>query len=134
MCFDDRAADRKSHSEPAGLGRVERVEQPVDARCVNPGARVLHGNQNLISVLVRSDQEIAGALIDSGHCLHPVHDKIDENLLDLDSIATNGRKRRAEVLVQRDALVAKLALHEPNRVLDQLIEIQRDQLRVGFSA
>src|SRR6476646_985596 len=38
MCFDDRAADRKSHSEPTWLGRVERVEQPVDARCVNPGA------------------------------------------------------------------------------------------------
>ena len=35
--FDDRAADRQSHAHAAGLGRVERVEQLIEARRVEPG-------------------------------------------------------------------------------------------------
>ena len=79
--FDDRAANRQSHAQTAGLCREEGGEEPVGILWLYTRARILYRHENLVSLLLRSDQEVARAIGDSRHSLHPVHQQIDGNLL-----------------------------------------------------
>jgi hypothetical protein len=42
MSLDDRTADRQSHAQAAGLGRIEGLEQPVGALGCKPWAGISH--------------------------------------------------------------------------------------------
>ena len=50
MRLDDRSADRQPHSHAAGLGRVKRVEEPVQALRLQARARVLYRLRRLHSL------------------------------------------------------------------------------------
>src|SRR5687767_11435666 len=47
---DDRASDGQAHAKPLGLRGVERLEQPVEVVHVDPGPRVLDGDDDLLAV------------------------------------------------------------------------------------
>ena len=55
MRLDDRSADRQPHSHAAGLGRVKRVEKPVQALQLQARARVLYRLRRLHSVQLDAD-------------------------------------------------------------------------------
>ena len=50
MRFDDRAADRQPHPQTAGLGRVERLKDALEARRRQPRARIADRDEHAVRV------------------------------------------------------------------------------------
>src|ERR1700730_1949710 len=132
--FDDRAANRQSHAQTAGLCREEGGEEPVGILWLYTSARILYRHENLVSLLLRSDQEVARAIRDSFHGLHAVHQQIDGNLLQLDPIPDHTNSRRRQLPPQRHAMLDQLTLYEEHNFIDHVIDIQPYLIRLGFPA
>src|ERR1700728_3458357 len=67
MRFDDRAADRQSHAHAIGLGRVEGVEQAVEAVGLQSRATIPHGEAHAVrSVCLAAAQQLARFLAGAG--------------------------------------------------------------------
>src|SRR5260370_18478063 len=56
VSFDDRTADRQTHTHAARLGGEEGVEHPVRIVGADPGTGVLHRQKHLVAFVLRSDQ------------------------------------------------------------------------------
>src|SRR3982074_1482070 len=60
VSFDNRTADRESHTHAAGFGGEERVEQPVRILGTDPDAAIRDTYEHLVClVLTRSDHQFA---------------------------------------------------------------------------
>ena len=93
MCLDDRAADRQSHAHTIGLGRVECVEEPVQALRLQSRAPIPHSDAHAVrSVLLSADQQLARPLVRSAHRFDGVEDQVEHHLLKLDPISPNKRQ------------------------------------------
>src|SRR5215475_9339921 len=94
MRFNDRTADRQPHPQPARFGRVERLEQPLNALGSQPRTRIPHRDEHSFRVGFRSaDEQIPRTFAHSAHCLHSVEQQIEIHLLQLYSIALNSWQR-----------------------------------------
>ena len=82
MSFNNRTADRQPHSQAAKLGRVEGLEQPVDALGSLSRARVAHRDEHPFRVGFRgADEQIPGPFAHSAHCLNSVDQQVENHLL-----------------------------------------------------
>src|SRR5262249_26503206 len=73
VCFDDRAADRESHSQAVRLGRVEGAEKSVCVLRLDTDTDVLDRHQHPIGLMwLRAHDEHAIAVADRRHSLHPI--------------------------------------------------------------
>src|SRR5450755_2004173 len=80
----DRTADRKSHSQAAGLGSEEGVEQPTCIISGDPDTAISYTDMHATRlVLVRSDHDLALTILDRLHGFDTVHHQIDDHLLQL---------------------------------------------------
>ena len=60
-----------------------------------------------------------------GHRLRAVHDEVDQHLLQLHAIAAHRRRRRREFDPHVDAMPLQFAPHQFDRLLDDLVQIER---------
>src|SRR5271163_4088381 len=51
MGFDDRPADRQSHTHPVRLGRVERIEDAVDVVLIDAASGVFDRHQDMVGIV-----------------------------------------------------------------------------------
>src|SRR5262245_54912484 len=94
MRFNDRTADRQPHPQPARFGRVERLEQPLNALGSQARTRIPHRDEHSFRVGFRSaDEQIPRPFAACAHCLHSVDQQIENHLLQLYSIALNSWQR-----------------------------------------
>ena len=60
-----------------------------------------HGQEQMAgvisAVLVGADYQLPRTIGDAIHCFDPVHDQVDQHLLELDSIAENSGQRGAQL-------------------------------------
>lgn len=95
MDLDDRAAYRQAHAHAIRLRCEEGVEQLTDVLRADADAGIVDLNQYLIEiVLPRTDQKLAGSIVDRGHGLNSVYEQVQDHLLKLDPIAEYGGQRR----------------------------------------
>ena len=74
---------------------------------VDADTGVVHGHRDLIALGgPRSDRQLPRPVADACHGLDPVHDEIEDDLLQLNPIAEHGRQRGRKVDSQRHAVVA----------------------------
>jgi hypothetical protein len=81
---------------------------------------------------LRSNNEHALAVGDRCHCLHTIDSKIDDHLLQLDPISAHQEQARRGLEPHRDAMPTRLVPHEADCLLDDLVDVQLDHLRVGL--
>src|SRR6266851_2641313 len=125
VLFDDRSSDRQPHAHAIRLRREESVEHLVDIFQLDSGARILHRNEYLIGlVLARSYPQFATAACHGTQGLDAVHQKIHDNLLELDAVAIDRWKRRPEVEPQRYTINVDLPADQRDDVVDDFIDVE----------
>ena len=93
MSLDDGAADGESDSHAVALRRVERVEQLVHALTVEAHAGIPHGQAHMFAVFpFGSDQQLPGAIVHARHRVRGVAEQVQDDLLELDTVAGDGRE------------------------------------------
>src|SRR6476659_10053883 len=93
MPFNDGAADREPDSHAIALRRVKSVEQLVHRLTIETNARVLDGQADGVRALpLGSNKQSPGAIVDFTHRVHGVAEQIQDDLLQLHTIAGNDRE------------------------------------------
>lgn len=89
MPLYDGAADGQPDPHAAGLGAEERFEELVDELGVHSHARVLHRQQYPASRdLPGADDQPPGTSINLPHRVRSIAEPVDDDLLELDTIAS----------------------------------------------
>src|SRR5262245_8908945 len=111
MSLDDGAADGQADTHPVAFRRVEGVEQlghvlRVDA---DPGIADAHAHTVAVVVLFGSDQQLPRPIVDGGHRIRGVADQIQDDLLELNTIAGDRWKVLGELQLKQYAISLKFA-------------------------
>jgi len=101
VSIDNRSADRQPHPHPAGFRGVESLENALEIFRTNPRPRVAYRHEDFLClILFRADQQLSCSRLNRAHCLNRVQDQVQDDLLQLNTIALNGsqplRKERLD--------------------------------------
>ena len=77
-----------------------------------------------VSALLGADQQLSRPLVDRAHCLDRVQDQVQDDLLQLNTIALNGSQPLRQAGLHRDAILGDRASRQYNHLIDRLIEIK----------
>src|SRR3954464_15889157 len=100
VTFDDRTADREPDTQAMRLGRVERLEELVDAAGIQADAGVLNEQFDAFAAIdLRLNSERSRTVLDCGHCISCIQQQVQNYLLQLHTIAVYGRQRFREVFL-----------------------------------
>ena len=120
MRLDDGAADRQSHTQAVGLGRLERLEQPVGDFGRYSATRI--GDAHLdhaVAVSTRGlDRQQAPRRV--LHRLDGVADEIEQDLLHLDAVGEHRGRARIEIEGHMHTLLLGADQGERACLLDEL--------------
>jgi hypothetical protein len=132
--FDDRAADRQPHADPIGLGRVERLEQPVEIRRIDPRAGIVDFDEHAVGIaLAGGNRKLARSVSGAGHRLNGVDHQIHDHLLQLDTIRRNERQVVRKPRPEPDAAAFHFGLGQRNDLVDRLIDVRAVSVRRHLS-
>src|ERR1700722_3486838 len=107
MSLHYRATDRKSHSHTLGFRGEEALKNAIHHRCVQPNPGILNRNHGItIRVALSSYVQNPRPIRDATHRLHAVHNQIQDNLLQLHTVAGDRLEVGAELSLERDTLSA----------------------------
>src|SRR3954468_11723690 len=110
MLLDDRAADRQPDAHAVALRRVKGVKQSVHALAIDAHAGVAHAHAHMIGVLALGDDTQAPlAIVHVAHRVAGVPQQVENDLLKLDPVASEGREILSEFRLQSDAVSLKIA-------------------------
>src|SRR5215467_9481183 len=102
MRLDDRTAYRQSHTQAVGLGRVEGVEEPVQALGLQAWAGILYCDKHATrTILLGSDQQLPLRLSRSAHRFYGVENHVYNQFLKLNVISSNDRKSASKMCLQQ---------------------------------
>ena len=125
MRIDDRTADRQAHPQAAGLGRVEGLEEALEARRSKARTRIPHRDDYAVRpARGGADQQLSPPVADVAHRFDRIDDQVQDNLLELDSISLYERQALRELHLHRDGILHRLDTGQGNDVEDRLIDIQ----------
>src|SRR6186713_3235438 len=122
VALNDRAADRKSHSHAAGLGGEQPFEDPATVGLADAYSAVLdrqmdHPGHGL------TGSNAQHPMLYRAHRVHGIHDKVENDLLELDRIADDGRKRPVELRFDAHALGLQIHTHDRENGADEVIDV-----------
>src|ERR1700754_2772964 len=129
--LDNRAADRQSHSHALRLRRKERIEKPFDVLFTNARARVSHDYLCVPRIeAARADPQFPPPSRNAQHCLHSVHHKVNDDLLQLHTVGTHVRRRTRVAGIHLDTVTIQIATHQLDGFFhyDVQIEIHRNRI------
>src|SRR5205823_3933245 len=109
MSFDDGAADGEADTHAVAFRCVEGVKQLVHALGVDAHAGIPHAHTHTVAfVPFGSDQQLPRAIVDTHHRVGGVAEQVQDDLLELDSIAGDGREIVGELRLKSDAVSLKV--------------------------
>ena len=133
MGLGDRAADRQSHTDPVGFGRVEGLEQAVQFLRIEARAGVLHLDEHIVPIIyARYDLEFPRSVAGASHGFNSIDDQIYHYLLQLDAICRNERQIMSKPPLQLDAGTLHLGLSQSDDLADRFIDVQEVPTRRHF--
>jgi hypothetical protein len=98
MSFDDGAADGEADTHAIAFRRVEGVEQFFHVLGIDAHARIPHAYTHTIAVLpFGSDQQVPRAIVHVNHRVGGVAEQVQDDLLELNPIAGDGREILGEL-------------------------------------
>src|SRR5580658_3595950 len=120
----DRPADGQSHSDPFRLGGKKGSEEAIGVFCIDSRAGILDRYEKLTLARKRgSNQEQPGFRIKTGNGLNPIYRQVQNDLLQLNPVATYGRNAGDKFGSQQDFVPLGLMMHQRNGVLDHGIHV-----------
>ena len=90
MAFDNGMADGKANSHTTLFGREHRIENMIVVGWVDPRAGILDGHANKVW-LDDAGSDAQYSQLFRVHRLNGVHDQVQNDLLQLNSVAFQGR-------------------------------------------
>src|SRR5262249_196104 len=105
MSFDDRPADRKSHTHPVSLGGVERVEQALEILRPYSWTRVSHGDEDPAHIFPPAIEPRSRPFTDAAHRVDCVYDQVEDPLLQVHFVASNAWQFLGELCLHRDVVL-----------------------------
>src|SRR4030095_12649082 len=88
MSLDDRAAHRQANSHSVLLRRIEGLKELVRGIRSEADPRVLYAETHVLTLIrFASDQQISRAVLDANHRIRSVSHQVQDDLLELDTIA-----------------------------------------------
>src|SRR4029450_12270904 len=113
---------------PAALRRIESVEKLVHALTIEAGTSIAYRQAHAISVFpFSSDQHLPWAIVHADHRVRGVAEQVEDDLLDLDSIAGDGREIGGELRLKNDPVSLKVTPRQRDDLSSGLIQIHRLQ-------
>ena len=91
MGVDDRPANRQPHPRAAGLRGVECIEHALEMRRIYARPGIAHCHKDASAVLFGADQQLSYLCLTRAHCFERVQEQVQNHLLQLNSIAVNGK-------------------------------------------
>jgi hypothetical protein len=89
----------------------------------DPG--VTHAEKDMIvSIPQRPDKQVPWAVIDAGHGIRSILQKIQDDLLELYTVSLDGREVLGELRAQSDAISLEIAQGQRNYLLRRLVQVQ----------
>src|SRR5271163_3491006 len=93
MTLDNGAANRESDTHTVILGGVERLEEFVGSLRGKSDSRILHRQKHMIIwVSFGSDQQLPRTIVNRTHCVGCIPDEVQDDLLQLHTIAGDERE------------------------------------------
>jgi hypothetical protein len=89
--FNDRATDCQSKSNAMPFCREIGLKNATRTFRIESDARILHSYQHPVGMGLRSDIQLPRSGIYSLHGFDPVHDEVDQDLLQLNPVADDAR-------------------------------------------
>ena len=115
------------------MSRLQSLdERAVGDKILRPGAEPVHpGDDDVrscgtIAVLpVGSDQQLPRAIVDIHHGVGGVSEQVQDDLLELDPIAGDGREIVGELRLKNDVVSLKVTQRQRDDLARDLVQIQR---------
>ena len=99
MRFNDRAANRQSHSHTVGLCGEELAEYPIGVVRVNTGASIFDCDQHIPGTVdCGLDTQNSVSILDRLHCINGIANEIENNLLHLHLVGCH----KGKCIIQSD--------------------------------
>ena len=125
MGIDDRPADRQPHPYSAGFRGVESLEDALEMVRINTRPSIADRHEDAISLgLLRVDRQFSWPLLNRSHCFDRIHNQVQNDLLQLNTIPLNGKRPLRKVGIYRDSILGDFASRQYNHFIDRLIEIK----------
>ncbi len=133
VSLSDGTADRQPHPQAIPLGREEGIEKPLEVRR-RPDTRVLYADEDAgggfpLATHARDDQP-ARARRHLRHRLDPVHDQVQDELLQPDPVSPHREQILGQSLLDHDGVLLHFGLDEAEHLSDQLIDVHERHLAV----
>jgi hypothetical protein len=108
MAFDDGATDGQSDPHPVILSCVESFKKSIRYEGVETDSGVLHGETHVFAFISPgSDCQLPWTIVDSVHGVRGVPNQVENDLLDLNAIASDEREVVGQRKAQNDAVSLK---------------------------
>src|SRR6266446_8844055 len=93
MSLDDGTADGQPDSHAVAFGGVERFEEPVRSLSSEADPHIFHAKAHPIALVsFRPYQQLPRTIVDRAHRVRSVPEQVQDDLLELDTIARDGRE------------------------------------------
>jgi len=93
MRFNDRAANRQSHSHTVGLCGEERAKYPIGVFRADTDASIFDCDQHIPGTVdCRPDTQNSASILDGLHCVNGIANQIENDLLHLYLVGRYKRK------------------------------------------
>jgi hypothetical protein len=127
----ERQIDKPIPIPPAFV--VKKGSKMCSAIAGSSSARSLHRNQDTVWCFApRADPKPARAIGDGAHRFHPVHDQIEDNLLQLNPVTNRDGRRFCQFGSDNDLANAQLGVHDRECFAEQVIDIDPGSFRRRF--
>jgi hypothetical protein len=104
MTLDNRTADREPDAQAMRFSRVERFEQLRDLARIKADAGVPNPQFDAVAAInLRLNSERSRPILNAGHRISSIQQQVQDDLLQLHAIATDGRQRFRKVCLQHRA-------------------------------
>ena len=125
MSLDNGAADRQADAHAVTFRCKESVKELVHALGVDPHAGIPNAHTDAIAVLpFCSDQQLPRPIVHVTHGVRGVAKQVEDDLLELDTIAGDVREVVSELRLERNPVSLKVTPRQRDNLLNRLVQIQ----------
>src|ERR1700723_1750767 len=101
MTLNNGTADEQAHPHSLTPGRIESVEELLHVLQCNAHARILYGQAHaIVFVSFGSDEQLPWTGINAAHRVRGIAKQVEDDLLQLNSIACDRREIDSKSLLQ----------------------------------
>jgi hypothetical protein len=90
---------------------------------INARPGIAHGHEDAVVVLFGADQQLSCPCLARAHCFDRIQDQVQDDLLQLNAIAVNGRQSPGKPALNRNAILHDCTPRQDNYFVDRRIEI-----------